>query len=512
MPVIAFSPMSDFLADKLGRLEHGRPTVLDLFSGCGGISLGFQRAGCEILGGVEQAELAARTHAANFHPESEDDEESLHGTSLDIRAVDPLELIRDFGHDRPGAAVDLIVGGPPCQAYARVGRAKLREVQEHPEAFKVDERGSLFEHYLRYVAALRPVALLMENVPDILNYGGENVAEVITDGLQGLGYSCRYTLLNAAAYGVPQTRERFYLLAWDQRITSSPPTFPQPTHHLDDLPVGYRGTRAVARKLAAAAQLPLVGAELQNHYDPCSYFEWAGLAVPLGAADAIGDLPAITGHLTGQIKRGARRFKKTLPYSAPPHTDYTRLMREGWEPFTNDVGVADHVIRYLPRDFPIFRAMDPGDQYPEAHAKALGLRDARREQLEREKGRVLSDQELEELTARMVPPYDVNKFPNKWRKLEADAPSRTLMAHLGHDSYSHIHYASDQARTISVREAARLQSFPDGFVFRGTMNPAFRMIGNAVPPLMSFALARHILAELRAHLIEERTETAAGGG
>jgi len=66
------------------------------------------------------------------------------------------------------------------------------------------------------------------------------------------------------------------------------------------------------------------------------------------------------------------------------------------------------------------------------------------------------------------------------------------MAHLGKDGYSHIHYDSDQARTISVREAARLQSFPDGFQFCGTMNPAFRQIGNAVPPLMAKALAQEI--------------------
>lgn len=70
------------------------------------------------------------------------------------------------------------------------------------------------------------------------------------------------------------------------------------------------------------------------------------------------------------------------------------------------------------------------------------------------------------------------------------------MAHLGKDSYSHIHYDSNQARTISVREAARLQSFPDGFVFQGPMNPAFRQIGNAVPPLMSKALATNIMEQL----------------
>jgi DNA (cytosine-5)-methyltransferase 1 len=81
--------------------------------------------------------------------------------------------------------------------------------------------------------------------------------------------------------------------------------------------------------------------------------------------------------------------------------------------------------------------------------------------------------------------------------MEADLPARTLLAHLGKDGYSHIHYDSAQARTISVREAARLQSFPDGFVFCGTMNPAFRQIGNAVPPLLALALAKSIIASIR---------------
>ena len=102
------------------------------------------------------------------------------------------------------------------------------------------------------------------------------------------------------------------------------------------------------------------------------------------------------------------------------------------------------------------------------------------------------EKRIEELRAQIVPPYDAGKFPNKWRKMEPDAPARTLMAHLGKDSYSHIHYDSSQARTISVREAARLQSFPDGFRFCGSMNSGFRQIGNAVPPLLAYALARHL--------------------
>ena len=96
-----------------------------------------------------------------------------------------------------------------------------------------------------------------------------------------------------------------------------------------------------------------------------------------------------------------------------------------------------------------------------------------------------------------VPPYDAAKFPNKWRKMEPDKPARTLMAHLGKDGYSHIHYDSNQARTISVREAARLQSFPDGFEFCGTMNPAFRQIGNAVPPLLALAAAGKMMSSIK---------------
>jgi DNA (cytosine-5)-methyltransferase 1 len=96
----------------------------------------------------------------------------------------------------------------------------------------------------------------------------------------------------------------------------------------------------------------------------------------------------------------------------------------------------------------------------------------------------------------MVPPYDPTKFPNRWWKLKRNFPVRTLMAHIGKDTYSHIHYDGEQARTISVREAARFQGFPDGFRFEGTMNPAYRQIGNAVPPLMANALAEVIRSAL----------------
>ena len=169
-----------------------------------------------------------------------------------------------------------------------------------------------------------------------------------------------------------------------------------------------------------------------------------------------------------------------------------------WPGFEAPAALVDHVIRYLPRDYELFARLNPGDQYPQAWKHAHDMLNERVAELRR-KGVIIREgsAEYERLRASIVPPYDAGKFPNKWRKMWNDQPARTLMAHLGKDGYSHIHYDSDQARTISVREAARLQSFPDGFMFCGTINPAFRQIGNAVPPLMARALARQIMATFK---------------
>jgi DNA (cytosine-5)-methyltransferase 1 len=181
-----------------------------------------------------------------------------------------------------------------------------------------------------------------------------------------------------------------------------------------------------------------------------------------------------------------------------------------WDGYANDEGLRDHVIRYLPRDWKLFARLNPGDQYPEAHRHAVAMFNEELARLAK-KGRAPAEGSAAwtELRDSFVPPYDVGKFPNKWRKMEPNLPARTLMAHLGKDGYSHIHYDSAQARTISVREAARLQSFPDGFVFRGTMNPAFRQIGNAVPPLLGKAVATEMMATLKGALQKQQDVLAA---
>lgn len=473
--------MFDPIDVKMQRLAVGKtPRAVDLFAGCGGISLGFQKAGFSISAAVEMDPHAALSHAMNFYRNCEPEIIAKHSVARDITVTEPEQIISEYALGDTETAVDVIVGGPPCQAYARVGRAKLREVAEHPQAFKVDPRGNLYLRYLHYVDRLKPLALLMENVPDIMNYGGHNIVEEIREALEAKGYVARYSLLNSAHYGVPQMRDRVFLIAYHKKLVDRV-TFPAATNWWR-LPTGYDGTRSVALKHVDIFNNGYIGPDLGDE----------SLPKAVTAEEAIGDLPPITLHLEGKLKRGARRFTELAAYRSDHDlSPYAQLMRN-WPGFLPAEGVYDHVIRYLPRDGRIFRAMKGGDEYPRAHALAMALFEQDVKERERQLKRSLTQTERQELQAKVVPPYPVGSFPNRWWKLNADGPVRTLMAHIGKDTYSHIHYDSAQARVISVREAARLQSFPDGFILSGTMNPAFRQIGNAVPPLMAFQLAKHI--------------------
>lgn len=476
------------IRQKIVRLQAGgKPRVLDLFAGCGGISLGFSAAGFSIAGAVEFDPDAAASHGRNFHGG-----DVAHSQARDITETSPDQLANELQAGPTAEAFDVLVGGPPCQAFARVGRPKLREVDKHADAFKHDPRAQLYIEYLHYVEAFAPLAVVVENVPDVLNHGGQNIAEEIAEVLESKGYICRYTLLNSAFYGVPQMRERMILIAYRQEIADVV-TFPEPTHFID-LPPGYEGTRSVALKFLNNRL-----ADDAHHYIHAPKTTRA-LPPAVTAEDALGDLPAIDARellKSGVLRRGARRFNEPMPYSNPPHTTYAKLMRT-WPGFEAPAALRDHVIRYLPRDYPLFARMNPGDQYPQAYEHAMEMFKEHLVLLSKQGLKVeAGSQQYEEIKASIVPPYDVSKFPNKWRKMWRDQPARTLMAHLGKDSYSHIHYDSNQARTISVREAARLHSFPDGFIFCGTMNPAFRQIGNAVPPLLAKAVASHIMKTLK---------------
>lgn len=465
--------------DKPSRSD-GRPdlNLIDLFSGCGGMALGFHRAGFRVVGGIDQDAQAFESFVWNFVKTGGDPPDfyrephdilEVNASSFKQRALVPPDI----------DSVDVIIGGPPCQAFARIGRAKLREIMSEPEAHLNDHRANLYVNLLQYVEHFRPMAVVIENVPEILNFGGVNVAEEIACSLQEIGYKAAYTLLNSAHYGVPQTRSRMYLMALRKDLDIEP-DFPDPTHYYE-LPVGYRYARR------ASLQLYLLDNGASHYVEAPTPSE--DLPPAVTTREAIQDLPGITRHLEEKIT-GARTFDTLSPYrnTAKP-SSFAREMRE-WPGFESGKGVYDHVIRYLPRDHEIFRRMRFDDQYPEAYALAMEIFQEELERIRIAEDRTIENDspEYDRLRDRFVPPYSTEKFPNKWRKLHPDKPSHTLTAHMGKDTYSHIHYDDAQARVISVREAARLQSFPDGFHFAGAMNAAFTQIGNAVPPLQAQAL------------------------
>ena len=483
---------------KLDRIMGGeRPRVLDLFSGAGGLSLGFKTAGFQITAGIELDQSAAKTLAANLFSHLPETEQNLHSKPRDIIEVDPEELLGEFGFADFEDAIDVIIGGPPCQAYTRAGRAKLREIAQHPEAYLQDPRGNLYLHFLYYVRELKPVAILMENVPDSLNFGGHNIAEETCEVLNEIGYKCQYTILNSAHYGVPQLRDRMFLIAISDEIDREI-RFPEPTNWID-IPAGYHNGRKSFLK-----HLQIKIWENSAESGALYYLKPPQARVDLPpvvtAGEALGDIPklnAIKLFEEGSLDHNIQSMDRVFPY--PENLEISRyawLMRN-WPGFESRKEINGHVIRRLPRDFRIFARMNSGDEYPAALDHAISIFE---EELQRrmDLGEVIEEgtPAYEELKRAYVPPYDPGKFPNRWRKLESNKPARTLMAHLGKDGYTHIHYDSEQARTISPREAARLQSFPDGFNFSNSMQSAMSQIGNAVPPLLGYYLASELLGSL----------------
>ncbi len=442
---------------KLARLQAGVvPRVLEICSGCGGLSLGLKTAGFELAAHIEIDPEAAASYALNFGGDRRPD--SAWTRPRDMGRCSASQLVSDLGFTTSAA-----------------------------ESFDV------------LADDTQPLAIIIENVPDILNFGGHNVPEEICETLEHAGYRTGYTILNAAYFGVPQVRERLFIVALANELGEEP-KFPAPIHFLD-LPKGYEGSRRVA---------------LKHVEEDSSYFHpiptpHRKLKSAVGAQAALDDLPRIKEHATAPSVIRKRKLTDTLAYRelADDISAYASAMRT-WPGFETGDQVDGHLVRLTPRDFPIFAKMKHGADYPQARqlaerlfAEALVARGMTRVRTNSKAYRDLRDS--------MVPPYDPDKFPNKWWKLDPSKPSRTLTAHMGKDTYSHIHYDGSQRRTVSVREAARLQSFPDGFVFAGAMNAAFRQIGNAVPPLLALAVAKVLKVQLsaRARAKKEATDRQA---
>lgn len=162
-----------------------RYTVLDLFCGCGGLSLGFEQAGFDVLAGIDVWKDALVTYQAN-HPNSK-------AIQADLMTLQPEEVSKTIGTK----SVDVIIGGPPCQGFSIAGKRIID-----------DERNKLYKSFVRMVEYFKPKAFVMENVPNILTIGDGIIREAIVKDFTSLGYNVCYKVLLASNYGVPQNRRR----------------------------------------------------------------------------------------------------------------------------------------------------------------------------------------------------------------------------------------------------------------------------------------------------------------
>jgi DNA (cytosine-5)-methyltransferase 1 len=390
------------------------PKVLDLFCGAGGMSLGFENAGCRILGGIEFEKWPAETHKKNF-PDSVFDL-----GAKDIREIEPEEL-----GIKPGE-VDILIGGPPCQGFSIVGRSKIRHLGQERER---DIKNRLYRQYIKFLKYFKPKYFVIENVDGMKNFKNQKfLPEVITE-LEKAGYLVNRRILVASDYGVPQTRHRLFIIGRRKRFSDLAIRFPEPL-----------GTPAVTVD-EAISDLRRLDAKV-----------------------------LISNSTKGTLgNSGARHEDRPITYrSDVMPTDYQLIMRAG-----NGNFVMNHICRgHNEKDLEIFSKLKQGGKYMDLPKKDRRYRD------------------------------DI--FKDKYRKLKASQPSWTLTAHMQRDCLAYIH--PRQRRSISTREAARLQSFPDRFVFVGPLTKVFRQIGNAVPPLMAQAVAREIVLELQ-NQRQRETET-----
>ena len=442
-----------------------RPYIVDLFSGCGGLAYGFLMEGLKISSGLELDANAWKTASYNLHWKFGSTENHKNN---DIKEITADELIQN-----PNKPV-ITIGGPPCQAYSIAGRAKLQSLGKDRFGLN-DDRAFLYKEFLRLSLDLDSEAIVMENVPESVDFLGMNIPQIVCDELEKNGYNATWTILNSADYGVPQTRRRVFVMAIKKEYGDII-FLPEPTHsNLFEYSEEQQLARYQKFTKMKNFSLPKVGSLI--------------LPTWVTVKEALSDLPVL--FPTSCSKFPKIKMETKYPYKSPPLNDFQREMRT-----TKDNSILHTIdansFRRTTRDFKIFEKMNYGDNYLDAHKTALELfNDAC---IANNINKINNPIEFEELKKEYVPPYDTTKFHTKWRKLDPKIPSHTLVAHLGTDTYSHIN--PFEPRGISVREAARLQSFPDDFVFNVPMGSAFTQIGNAVPPLLSKAVAKAIVKNL----------------
>jgi DNA (cytosine-5)-methyltransferase 1 len=427
-------------------MNDGSLTAIDLFCGAGGMSQGLHDAGFEILWGIDNEEKTKPSYEANHECEM---------SVADITETSPPNLGLKQGE------LDLVAGGPPCPTFSLVGRSKINSLEGQSNT--TDERHQLYEDFLRFVDYYQPRAFLMENVEGMLsadNDDGKPVVDVITGQMEQLGYEVRVQLLDSADFGVPQHRSRLFFIG--NRVGEENPDMEEWKTH--------REPRNEEEKMIKFKQDPseLTGENQSTlhgfseteerrfpHFEknPQTQTPWNTVA------DGILDLPPVS-------PKGETPPKKAEEYEIGPVSEYQHWARDvpedsDWE----EMSLYNHESRgHNMRDLTLYKLLGEGVSFiigdiPEEHQ-----------------------------------PYRSDIFPDKLKKQNPKEPSTTIVAHLYKDGHMFIH--PREARSITVREAARLQSFRDSFEFPVARTHAFKQVGNAVPPLLAQAIGTAIRTEV----------------
>ncbi|MDQ2074771.1 DNA cytosine methyltransferase [Haloarcula sp. H-GB4] len=404
-----------------------RPTVVDLFCGAGGLSHGFTRGVTgpqfDVALAVDEDEAATDTYRLN-HPEIPHQKIQCDDIGNLAENADELEEL--------APDVDLVVGGPPCQALSVAGY-RSRRADDDSYSVIDDPRTELYQHYVSLLETLEPQYIIMENVEGIRSPVGDSDRRVIDDveaALSELGYTTDHRLIDCSRFGIPQERDRVILFGVRGK------TVPEP----DELVGEFFG-----------ALIPDTDTETTIH-------------------QALSNLPRLRRGEGGDVVAGRHRGRAS---------EYVRdnELHNGTQ-LTYNHQAREHPME---KDRKLFSdVMEPGDTGWDVKYGT-------------EYGHLIE--------------YDVGteenpKFKDKYRMLHWDEPSPTIVAHLEKDANSFIlpdyyEYArpdvtkqdSTRSRGITPREAARLQSFPDSYVFLGPFTSQFRQIGNAVPPVLGDRIA-----------------------
>jgi len=354
-----------------------KPSFIDVFCGCGGLSLGFTQAGYELVFGIDLDKPSIDTIKENFGDEK--------GILKDIREVRNdyiIKKIEENGFSKND--IDLVVGGPPCQGFS-VARRNGDSLD--------DPRNFLYKEFIRVISAVKPKFFVMENVKGILSSKYEHLVGDIINNFEKLGYKTKFEILNSANFGVPQKRERTFFVG--NRIGAEF-SFPKPNGH---------------RKVTVQ--------------------------------DAISDLFSL---------EELGKNNEPLIYQAKPESDYQKTIRKDSKKLIN--------------------------HQPTKHAERV---------VERIK-HVPQGGNWMDVPERLWSNNRKNRHSSAYKRLKLDEPSVTIDTGNAHSNYFHPIFH----RIPTVREAARIQSFPDKFIFLGTKSNQYRQVGNAVPPLMAKGIGEKI--------------------